>query len=92
MGKTKNHLIDETEKQVSMIEQGAVEAVQDAIETVANASTKLLISLNDSNKIMLPLIGDEFDTHSKTALTASVKGYIKNVLEGTYGTRSIKRG
>ena len=91
MSKTKDHLIDETEKQVSMIEQGAVEAVQDAIDNITTASTKLLISLNDSNKIMLPLIGDEFDTHDKVALTESVKGYIKNILEGTYGTRSIQK-
>lgn len=91
MSKTKDHLIDETEKQVSMIEQGAVEAVQDAIDNITTASTKLLISLNDSNKIMLPLIGDEFDTHDKVALNQRVKGYMKNILEGTYGARSIQK-
>ena len=91
MSRTKDHLLSETEKQVAMIEQGAVEAVQDSIESITNASTKLLISLNDSNKIMLPLIGDEFDTHDKVALTESVKSYIKNILEGTYGTRSIQK-
>jgi hypothetical protein len=91
MSRTKDYLLSETEKQVAMIEQGAVEAVQDSIKSITNASTKLLISLNDSNKIMLPLIGDEFDTHDKVALTESVRGYIKNILEGTYGTRSIQK-
>ena len=89
MSRTKDHLLSETEKQVAMIEQGAVEAVQDSIKSITNASTKLLISLNDSNKIMLPLIGDEFDTHDQDSLFKNVKGYIKNVLEGTYDARSI---
>jgi len=39
----------------------------------------------------LPLIGDEFDTHDKVALNQRVKGYMKNILEGTYGARSIQK-
>ena len=39
---------------------------------------------------MLSLLADEFDTHDQEYLFKTVKDYIKNILEGTYGDRQIE--
>jgi hypothetical protein len=49
----------------------------------------VLVGINQKGWIMLSLIADEFDTHDQDSLFKNVKGYIKNVLEGTYDARSI---
>lgn len=100
MSRTKDHLLTETERHICFVEKAACETLlegaftdvdtkKNAIETLSQVSAKVLVGINQKGWIMLSLIADEFDTHDQDSLFESVKGYIKNVLEGTYDARSI---
>ena len=102
MSKTKDHLLSETEKHICFVEKAACETLlegaftdvdtkKNAIETLSEVSAKVLVGINQKGWIMLSLIADEFDTHDQDSLFKNVKGYIKNVLEGTYDARSIQK-
>ena len=100
MSKTNNYLWNETERHMDLVEKAACETLlesaftdvdtkKNAIETLSQVSAKVLVGINQKGWIMLSLIADEFDTHDQDSLFKNVKGYIKNVLEGTYDARSI---
>ena len=100
MSKTNNYLWNETERHMDLVEKAACETLlegaftdvdtkKNAIETLSQVSAKVLVGINEKGWIMLSLIADEFDTHDQDSLFKNVKGYIKNVLEGTYDARSI---
>ena len=101
MSKTNNYLWNETERHMDLVEQAACQSLlqtkfseeitkEKAIDKIANASAKVLVSTNEKGRIMLSLIADEFATHDQEYLTESVKGYIKNILEGTDANRQIQ--
>ena len=97
MSKTNNYLWNETERHMGLVEQAACEALlqskftdvntkKEVIDKLSVASAKVLVSTNKKGWIMLSLIADDFDTHDQDHLFKTVKGYIKNILEGTHGT------
>ncbi len=101
MSKTNNYLWNETERHIDLVEQAACEALlqskftdvntkKEVIDKIADASAKVLVSTNEKGWIMLSLIADEFDTNNQEYLVKSVKGYIKNILEGTYDNGQIQ--
>ena len=101
MSKTNNYLWNETERHIDLVEKGACETLlqakftdvntkEEVIDKIADASAKVLVSTNEKGWIMLSLMADEFDTHDQEYLVKSVKGYIKNILEGTYDNGQIQ--
>ena len=67
-----------------------VNTKEKVIDQLSNVSAKVLVSTNKKGWIMLSLLADEFDTHDQEYLFKTVKDYIKNILEGTYGDRQIE--
>ena len=101
MSKTNNYLWNETERHMDLVEKAACETLlqseftdvntkEKVIDQLSNVSAKVLVSTNKKGWIMLSLLADEFDTHDQEYLFKTVKGYIKNILEGTHGDRQIE--
>ena len=101
MSKTNNYLWNETERHMGLVEQAACEALlqskftdvntkKEVIDKLSFVSAKVLVGTNKKGWIMLSLLADEFDTHDQEYLFKTVKDYIKNILEGTYGDREIE--
>ena len=67
-----------------------MERKEKVIDQLSNVSAKVLVGTNKKGWIMLSLIADDFDTHDQDRLFNTVKGYIKNILEGTHGDRQIQ--
>ncbi len=101
MSKTNNYLWNETERHMDLVEKAACETLlqseftdvntkEKVIDKLSSVSAKVLVGTNKKGWIMLSLIADDFDTHDQDRLFNTVKGYIKNILEGTHGDRQIQ--